>query len=234
MRALFYSGLQTITLAIYFAICTRQQYLPVHCPQALSGFLMMLTQNGKLLYISDNAAEYLGHSMEDLLIHGDSVYDIIDKQDHGAIQAELGRGVPPQQGGVHAAHHGISPASLEGERRMFLCRMNVSRNARRQMRFGDQKVRWNGRCEMFQNDYSNLNKYSYDMLTHTHAYTHTHTHACTYRSSWCKATICPTCRYAAATNRCSWPRALRSPCQRRVNALCRARRTSSPPSTRWI
>lgn len=24
---------------------------------------MMLTQNGKLLYISDNAAEYLGHSM---------------------------------------------------------------------------------------------------------------------------------------------------------------------------
>lgn len=29
----------------------------------MSGFLMMLTQNGKLLYISDNAAEYLGHSM---------------------------------------------------------------------------------------------------------------------------------------------------------------------------
>ncbi|GBP42381.1 Neuronal PAS domain-containing protein 4B [Eumeta japonica] len=31
--------------------------------KALNGFLMMLTQNGKLLYISDNAAEYLGHSM---------------------------------------------------------------------------------------------------------------------------------------------------------------------------
>ncbi|KFM81290.1 hypothetical protein X975_02555, partial [Stegodyphus mimosarum] len=30
--------------------------------KALSGFLMMMTQNGKLLYISDNAAEYLGHS----------------------------------------------------------------------------------------------------------------------------------------------------------------------------
>lgn len=29
----------------------------------MSGFLMMMTQNGKLLYISDNAAEYLGHSM---------------------------------------------------------------------------------------------------------------------------------------------------------------------------
>ena len=35
----------------------------LHTLQALNGFLMMMTQNGKLLYISDNAAEYLGHSM---------------------------------------------------------------------------------------------------------------------------------------------------------------------------
>ncbi|GIY31997.1 neuronal PAS domain-containing protein 4A [Caerostris darwini] len=94
--------------------------------QALSGFLMMMTQNGKLLYISDNAAEYLGHSMEDLLIHGDSVYDIIEKQDHQAIQTELMRSA--------------NPLHLVQDTRMFLCRMNVSRNARRQMRFGDQKV----------------------------------------------------------------------------------------------
>ncbi|ROT69973.1 hypothetical protein C7M84_011769 [Penaeus vannamei] len=60
--------------------------------KAMNGFIMMLTQGGKLLYISDNAAEYLGHSMEDLLIHGDSMYDIIDKQDHAAVQAELVRG----------------------------------------------------------------------------------------------------------------------------------------------
>ncbi|CAH1153565.1 unnamed protein product [Phaedon cochleariae] len=90
---------------------------------------MMMTQNGKLLYISDNAAEYLGHSMEDLLIHGDSVYDIIDKQDHQAIQCELGR---PVNAG--------SNNNPSDEIRLFLCRMNVSRNARRQMRFGDQKV----------------------------------------------------------------------------------------------
>ncbi|KAM7289086.1 neuronal PAS domain-containing protein 4 [Ixodes scapularis] len=94
--------------------------------KAMSGFLMMMTQNGKLLYISDNAAEYLGHSMEDLLIHGDSVYDIIEKQDHQAIQAELMRSP--------------NPLSLAPDARLFLCRMNVSRNARRQMRFGDQKV----------------------------------------------------------------------------------------------
>ena len=31
--------------------------------QGLNGFIMMTTQTGKLLYISDNAAEYLGHSM---------------------------------------------------------------------------------------------------------------------------------------------------------------------------
>lgn len=31
--------------------------------QAMNGFMMMMTQNGKLLYISENAAEYLGHSM---------------------------------------------------------------------------------------------------------------------------------------------------------------------------
>ena len=56
------------------------------------------------------------------------MYDIIDKQDHQAIQAELMRAAPT---GVPAAD----------DTRMFLCRMNVSRNARRQMRFGDQKVR---------------------------------------------------------------------------------------------
>lgn len=96
--------------------------------QALSGFLMMLTQNGKLLYISDNAAEYLGHSMEDLLIHGDSVYDIIDKQDYNAIQTELNRTGSHihQSSSLHSLHH-HSSVTMDGEKRMFLCRMNVSR-----------------------------------------------------------------------------------------------------------
>ncbi|XP_052754076.1 PAS domain-containing protein cky-1-like [Galleria mellonella] len=95
--------------------------------KAMNGFMMMMTQNGKLLYISENAAEYLGHSMEDLLIHGDSVYDIIDRQDHQTVQMELNRG--------DNAETEIVPKN-----RHFFCRMNVSRNARRQMRFGDQKV----------------------------------------------------------------------------------------------
>ncbi|XP_044021088.1 neuronal PAS domain-containing protein 4A isoform X2 [Aphidius gifuensis] len=92
--------------------------------KAMSGFIMMMTQQGKLLYISENAAEYLGHSMEDLLIHGDSVYDVIDKQDHLIVQNQLARNGP-----------------MSGnDRRLFLCRINVSRNSRRQLRFGDQKV----------------------------------------------------------------------------------------------
>ena len=33
-----------------------------------------------------------------------------------------------------------NPLSIAPDTRIFLCRMNVSRNARRQMRFGDQKV----------------------------------------------------------------------------------------------
>ncbi|KAH9406546.1 hypothetical protein TYRP_013527, partial [Tyrophagus putrescentiae] len=56
--------------ANYFQHAFRKHELMPHLPvtnfgfsKALSGFLMMMTQNGKLLYISDNAAEYLGHSM---------------------------------------------------------------------------------------------------------------------------------------------------------------------------
>ena len=65
---------------------------------------------------------------EDLLIHGDSVYDIVDKQDHASVQSEMGRAV------------GVGGVGGVDDSRLFLCRMYVSRNARRQMRFGDQKV----------------------------------------------------------------------------------------------
>ena len=80
---------------------------------------------------------------EDLLIHGDSVYDIIDKQDHASIQSELmrglqGNGTSSSSGDGLSGENSCIPPSTE--KRIFLCRMNVSRNARRQMRFGDQKV----------------------------------------------------------------------------------------------
>lgn len=67
-----------------------------------------------------------------MLIHGDSVYDIIDRQDHQTVQLELNRGGNGETENIPKTRH-------------FFCRMNVSRNARRQMRFGDQKVR---KCHM--------------------------------------------------------------------------------------
>jgi hypothetical protein len=70
------------------------------------------------------------HLQEDLLIHGDSVYDVVDKQDHMVIQNQLARSGP----------------ATPDDRRLFLCRINVSRNSRRQLRFGDQKVRTCVRC----------------------------------------------------------------------------------------
>lgn len=51
------------------------------------------------------------------------MYDVIDKQDHLIVQNQLSRNSP-----------------IPSDRRLFLCRINVSRNSRRQLRFGDQKV----------------------------------------------------------------------------------------------
>lgn len=114
---------------------------------------------------------------EDLLIHGDSVYDIIDKQDHGSIQAELSRSIPQQTSSSGSHHHNsLNASSLDGEHRMFLCRMNVSRNARRQMRFGDQKVI--GITHILKiNDQNNLNCTRFLVLT-------THSNRCFYFSSF--------------------------------------------------
>ncbi|KAJ8372278.1 hypothetical protein AAFF_G00291330, partial [Aldrovandia affinis] len=55
----------------------------------LPGFLLMLTSEGKLLYLSDSVSEHLGHSMVDLVAQGDSVYDIIDPTDHFVMRSNL-------------------------------------------------------------------------------------------------------------------------------------------------
>lgn len=78
------------------------------------------------LYIIQIADNWTLIFQEDLLIHGDSVYDIIDRQDHQMVQVELNK-------------NGNETENVP-KNRHFFCRMNVSRNARRQMRFGDQKV----------------------------------------------------------------------------------------------
>lgn len=60
------------------------------------------------------------------MISGDSVYDIIDSKDHQVIRDTL------------EVSKGMS--ALNTERREFLCRINVNKGNRRQMRFGDQKL----------------------------------------------------------------------------------------------
>ncbi|XP_041352865.1 neuronal PAS domain-containing protein 4-like [Gigantopelta aegis] len=93
--------------------------------QAMSGFMLVTTREGKLVFISENVTDYLGHSMVDMKTQGDSVYDIVDKRDHGTVQAQL------MQGG----------AEVDVTRDVaFFCRMNMSRSLKRQAGFGDVKV----------------------------------------------------------------------------------------------
>ena len=67
------------------------------------------------------------------MIHGDSIYDIVDKLDHPTLTGHL-------QNATDDMSSESLPKSTKAKKQIFLCRINVSRNARRQMRFGDQKV----------------------------------------------------------------------------------------------
>ncbi|KAF4098525.1 neuronal PAS domain-containing protein 4B [Onychostoma macrolepis] len=80
----------------------------------LPGFLLVLTSEGKLLYLSDNVAEHLGHSMVDLVAQSDSVYDIIDPADHFIMRGNL------------------VPITTPDTDRLFRCRFSTSKFVRRQ------------------------------------------------------------------------------------------------------
>ncbi|XP_066502717.1 neuronal PAS domain-containing protein 4B [Hoplias malabaricus] len=79
----------------------------------LPGFLLMLTSEGKLLYLSDNVADHLGHSMVDLVAQSDSIYDIIDPADHFIMRSNL------------------VPVTTPDTERLFRCRFNTSKFVRR-------------------------------------------------------------------------------------------------------
>ncbi|CAL8356461.1 unnamed protein product [Merluccius merluccius] len=95
--------------------------------QALPGFLMLLSGEGKLLYLSDSVADHLGHSMVDLVAQGDSVYDIIESSDHFVMRNNL-----------------TSISSLDQDR-LFRCRFNTSKSVRRQSA-GNKLVLIRARC----------------------------------------------------------------------------------------
>ncbi|XP_018592504.2 neuronal PAS domain-containing protein 4A [Scleropages formosus] len=97
---------------------------------AVPGFLLLLTGEGKLLYLSDGVAEHLGHSMVDLVAQGDSVYDIIDPADHFIMRSNL-----------------VS-STLPDTDRLFRCRFNTSKSVRRQSA-GNKLVLVRARCLSF-------------------------------------------------------------------------------------
>ncbi|XP_060614372.2 neuronal PAS domain-containing protein 4 [Anolis sagrei] len=82
--------------------------------QTLPGFLLAFTGEGKLIYVSENVSEHLGHSMVDLVAQGDSVYDIIDPADHFVMRNQL-----------------ALPSPVDTER-LFRCHFNTSKTIRRQ------------------------------------------------------------------------------------------------------
>ncbi|KAM6084842.1 neuronal PAS domain-containing protein 4 isoform 1-T1 [Theristicus caerulescens] len=55
----------------------------------LPGFLLVLSANGKLVYISENVAQVLGLSMVELLAQGDTVFDILDGRAHEDAREKL-------------------------------------------------------------------------------------------------------------------------------------------------
>ncbi|XP_020671676.3 neuronal PAS domain-containing protein 4 [Pogona vitticeps] len=82
--------------------------------QSLPGFLLAFTGEGKLIYVSENVAEHLGHSMVDLVAQGDSIYDIIDPVDHFVMRNQL-----------------ALPSPMDTDR-LFRCHFNTSKTIRRQ------------------------------------------------------------------------------------------------------
>ncbi|MBN3324322.1 NPAS4 protein, partial [Atractosteus spatula] len=76
--------------------------------QALPGFIVATTSEGKLIYISENVSKFLGFSMVDLL-QGDSFYDIVENAD------------------VETAKSHLQTGSLSETETAFVCRMHTSR-----------------------------------------------------------------------------------------------------------
>ncbi|XP_026866363.2 neuronal PAS domain-containing protein 4-like [Electrophorus electricus] len=55
---------------------------------ALPGFIVAMTKEGKLIYLSENVSQYLGFSMVDVL-QGDTFYDMVDNCDVDTVKFNL-------------------------------------------------------------------------------------------------------------------------------------------------
>ncbi|XP_056326957.1 neuronal PAS domain-containing protein 4-like [Danio aesculapii] len=80
--------------------CVLQECVPQECVlQALPGFIVAFTADGKLLYVSENVHEYLGLSMVDVL-QSDSFFDMLDRSDVEALRNVLADAGPSAERSV--------------------------------------------------------------------------------------------------------------------------------------
>jgi len=99
--------------------------------EALPGFLLAITLDGKLLYISENVTEYLGHSVVELMTQADTVYDVIDRREHHVLREFL-------QSSKVVKCDNVKDSSLD--ELDFICHMNLGQLFRRNNVFDRQKV----------------------------------------------------------------------------------------------
>ncbi|KAM9345450.1 neuronal PAS domain-containing protein 4-like [Symphorus nematophorus] len=76
--------------------------------QALHGFILVTTTQGRLVYVSENVAEYLGLSMIDVL-QGDTFYDMVESSDTAIVKSNL------------------DPENNSSSERSFVCCMQTSK-----------------------------------------------------------------------------------------------------------
>ncbi|XP_010864695.2 neuronal PAS domain-containing protein 4-like [Esox lucius] len=106
---LLFQGLSTYQshLASSFpcsAVCPPyDSFLP-----ALQGFIVVLSSQGRLVYVSENVSDYLGLSMVDVL-QGDTFYDMVETQDIETVRSHL------------------DVDSITSTERSFVCRMHTSK-----------------------------------------------------------------------------------------------------------
>nr|XP_061793936.1 neuronal PAS domain-containing protein 4-like [Nerophis lumbriciformis] len=83
--------------------------------QALHGFILVTTIQGRLVYVSENVSEYLGLSMADIL-QGDTIFDMVEPRETDIIEPIL---------------KGYSEKNPSSER-SFICEMQASKTFKQQ------------------------------------------------------------------------------------------------------
>lgn len=104
------------------AVLLNSQY-PDHS-ELLPGFLIVVTLDGKVLYLSENVIEYLEHSMVEVLTHIETLYDLVDRRDYKLLDENFSG----MKSGVHS-QDGWS----------FSCRMGLTKKFHQNFGFHDWK-----------------------------------------------------------------------------------------------